>query len=274
MKSLLSASYNILSSEFVNSTNYLPKQIIKPSVSSENEKTLIEFPQGEITINNNSICIERNVIIRGSKNTKGEPDTILMLPPKAQYPIIQVGNEKQEGHIDDTLGNILIENLVLIGNYDSVPEIKSNDEWWIKNNCIDIRNCKNIIIKNCVCRNSSSGGIVGAFVKNLNIIDCVIEHSVFDGVAIYTVSDLNVINSVIRYNKYSGISVDALPHELCKNITVINSIFEENEHFGIWIRNGEDLNAKNILSVNTFKNNGKGEYKHEMINDNLSNFKL
>lgn len=199
---------------------------------------VINLPKNTFIIDK-PIVLKSNTLLRGSVDKNNNPLTIIKLKNNVCYPIIHMESCK----------NIVIENIIFIGNGNSPNKEESDISYVIKNNCISIRKCKSIHINNCNAYNANSGGIVIAYSKYIKITNCICSNNIIDGIAIFSSENILINKCQINNNKYSGISIDALYKEMSFNIIIIGSILIDNDHFSIWIRNGCLIkNINNCLS--------------------------
>lgn len=189
---------------------------------------LIDLPNEYILIDK-PLILDSNTILRGKVDDNGNPLTIIKMKDCVHYPIINIDNDKE---------NIIVENIIFIGNGNTVSREESDISYVIKNNCINIRNSKNVMINNCKTHNANSGGIVLAYCNDIKIVNCDCSYNLIDGIAVFSSENIFIDKCKINGNKYSGVSIDALYMELSSLIKIKDSRIVNNDHFSIWIRNG------------------------------------
>lgn len=206
---------------------------------------LCSFASGDIS---NKEFISKPIIVNTSNVTLDGQNKTLILKDDSNCPMIIVGDPNfTEPKFE--VENITIRNYILDGNKDNQPDEiytthKNSHTNFMRNNIINVRGAKNVIIENCIIRNARSGGIcIEKSSSKVIIRNCVISNSQFDGIAGYISDSCEVYSNVIINNKAAGFSFD-LNFNNCKlyeNTIIDNDI-------GIFIRDCKNITIeKNVI---------------------------
>lgn len=200
---------------------------------------IIRFNEGRIMLDSPIVITESNIII------EGHPSTMLKLANGSNCPMIIIGN------IDSSVpvSGVIIRNLFLDGNKDNQNSEYFKPLPFLRNNCITIRNCTNILLENITVCNASSGGVViekqssSIIINGLNSYD-----NAFDGFCIYESTGCLITNSHLHSNAYAGISLDWKAN----NNKFMNITLDRNLHAGIFMRDSNNNVFLNLM----FKHSG------------------
>lgn len=114
---------------------------------------------------------------------------------------------------------------------------------WIRNNGIDVRKAKNLLISDVVVHGTRSGGIVVSWgSERVSIWNVSAYDNQFDGIALYTSDEVHVSHFACYENLAAGLSLD---NDL-SNVTFSNGECRENGSVGIFARQSTDLSFINV----------------------------
>lgn len=131
------------------------------------------------TYNIGCLNIRRNNIV-----LEGQMCTLFM-PNGTNNPNILVG-DKTANPPTLTYNNIVIKNFILDGNKANQTSEDMTGYVWIKNNCITINYCSNVLVENCTMNYSISGGMTITYnSNNVKFINCSASANYFDGYTAY-----------------------------------------------------------------------------------------
>ena len=211
---------------------------------------------GEVRLGSGVYDCDRPVIIHGSNITlRGAgAATLLKLKPKANCPVLIMGDEAQTPRHETF--NVCIADLQIDGN-----RAQQEGECWsetldgglmahIRSSGIVLRGVVNGRVENVVVADCSSAGIVtekGCRRLHLQGIDC--SDNAFDGIACYETEESILTGLFMHDNRAAGISADI---RFNRNI-IANAVLARNGSHGIFMRNSH----KNLFQGIMIRDSGK-----------------
>jgi parallel beta-helix repeat protein len=199
--------------------------------------------------------LKKPIIVTESTDFKNQK---YFVKDQGNFPALIIGSIEQEPSV--MLENITISNIIIDGNKSNQDyEIWDNKENYIRNNCITVRGCRNVVIKNCTVFNARSGNIViEKECSNIVIEKCQIFDAFFDGIACYDSGNCIIRDNNIFNNHSAGLSFD-----LNFNNNLIENNFIWNNDLGIFLR----FCHSNIFSGNVVFNRTFDFYLNQVDQD-------
>jgi len=177
----------------------------------------------------------------------GERGTCLRLNDHINKPVVAIGS--QEEVPTTVVENVSVYGLEIDGNKANQDSELVGDMPWIRNNAIDVRAARQVVVDNVVAHDARSGGIVVSwdssdiYVQNSSFTD-----NFFDGVAYYDSRRIYTSNTSMRNNQAAGISLD----NDFRDSIFANCILDGNQDVGIFMRFSQEIRFNGC----TVKNSG------------------
>lgn len=180
--------------------------------------------------------ISSSLILTSGKTLRAYPadkQTILKLANGADRAVILVGNDLQVGNSAPLVSNVLIKDITIDGNKAAQTSEFTPGKPWLRNNGIDVRFVKNLVIDNVYIHDARSGAIVVSWdSEDIVISSSLLTTSFFDGVALYTSTNIIVTDCILTNNVAAGISID----NNLRNTQFINCLVNNNGDVGVFQR--------------------------------------
>ena len=162
----------------------------------------------------------------------------LVLAPGVNKPVIAIGTQEETPIIDSQIHDIIITGISIDGSKETQTNELDEDQPWIRNNAIDVRAVKGLIVRNVTCNNARSGGLVISWAcQNVLVEGSRFNHNYFDGVAYYASSQVTTIDCTMLKNRSAGISLD---NDL-SDVSFIRCQLTENGDVGVFARHCRNL---------------------------------
>jgi hypothetical protein len=161
----------------------------------------------------------------------GEPGACLRLNDHINKPVVAIGSQEEEP--TTVVEDITVQGLEIDGNKANQDSELVGDMPWIRNNGIDIRAARRVVIDNVVAHDARSGGIVVSWgSSDIHVQNSSFTDNFFDGVAYYDSERVYTSNSSMRNNQAAGISLD----NDFREAIFANCILDGNQDVGIFMR--------------------------------------
>ncbi len=199
-----------------------------------------------------------NITKAGTYDFEGE---VLSVKKDARTPAIVIGdafNQVPSFEVSD----IILKNVVIMGNRDNQLSEYHNVHDYLRNNGITIRRGARVTVENVWVIGARSGGLVTEKgCKNITVRNSYFMSSYFDGVAACETTDSLFEEIVVNRNDYAGISLDW---------NVQNCIFRKiysygNKDWTIFQRSSKGIVYDQITS----RGNGGGAFLAKNVNTGL-----
>jgi hypothetical protein len=168
---------------------------------------------------------------RSNLQVIASPGTKIILADHVNKPVIAIGSQEE---VPTTMvENISISGVEIDGNKANQDSEFDVDLPWIRNNGIDIRAARRVVLDNLVVHDARSGGIVVSWDSwDIHIQNSSFTDNFFDGVAYYDSQRIYTTNTLMRNNQAAGISLD---NDL-RDLVFANCIVDGNQDVGLFMR--------------------------------------
>ncbi len=214
----------------------LAQEHIEAGGASSSKPLLVKIAKGVYELDS-SFRIDRSNV-----SLIGEPGAKFVLAAGVNQPVVAIGTQKEWVDTSDVIESIRIYGIEIDGNKDNQDSELSADKPWIRNNGIDVRGVRNLIVDGVKIRNNRSGGLVISWKSSdVEVRNSVFEKNFFDGVAYYDSIRVSTTDCEMRHNNFAGISLDNRLVDSSFNRCKI----ESNGNVGVFARNSIGLRFEN-----------------------------
>ena len=222
--------------------------------STRPAKLTINVPANTYVLSDTARINQSNVAIIA------EPGTKIVLANHTNKPVIAVGSQEE---VPTTfIENVYISGLEIDGNKANQDSEQDTQRPWIRNNGIDVRSVRRLVLENVVVHDARSGGAVISWgSSDIHVVKSAFEQNVFDGVAYYASQRIHTSGCTMRHNKAAGVSLD---NDL-RNCTFADCIVDGNEDVGIFARHSRELRFNNCAVTSS------GNYAAFLSHDEAGN---
>jgi hypothetical protein len=170
---------------------------------------------GVITLGAGTFTVTKPIVIdRDGVELRGQgPDTLLLLAPRANCPVIVIGRLGTPP--DRIVRRIVVKNLAIDGNRTQQDfecyggPCDEQNLTALRNNGITIRGAEDIVVEDVITRRARSGGVVlEKHCRRVRISRLEAYENEFDGVAAYETEDSEFILLKLHHNRSAGFSFD------------------------------------------------------------------
>lgn len=208
------------------------ERVEKALANSSAEEIVVSIAQGKYTLTD-TFHINRSRV-----SIFGEGEVLLSLANGVNKPVIAIGSQKSYPLAGDAIQDIEIMYISVDGNKEEQSSELEADRPWIRNNGIDARMVKGLVLNHVTSNNNRSGGFVISWsCSDVRVVDCVFERNYFDGMAYYDSERVYSVDSISRNNLSAGISLD----NNLRDCLFLRCTIEGNGDVGVFARNSKRL---------------------------------
>lgn len=175
-----------------------------------------------------------------------EPGTKVRLANHVNQPVIAIGSQADPpaGFIE----NVYLFGLDVDGNKANQDQETALGRPWIRNNGIDVRAVRRLVVDNVVAHDARSGGLVTSYgSSDVYVVNSSFERNFFDGLAYYDSQRIHTRGCTMLANGAAGVSID----NNLRDCIFSDCIADGNLDVGIFARYARELRFNNCVIKNS-----------------------
>lgn len=196
-----------------------------------------------ITVKANVYTLEDTFrITRSNVTLQAEQGAKFVLKAGVNRPVLAIGS--QAATPATWVENVVVKGLILDGNKDQQTSEYSSAAAWIRNNCIDVRKTRRLLIDNVSAANGRSGGLVISYdSSDIQVRNSSFNTNYFDGLAYYASERIFTSACTMLANGNAAISLD----NALKDCLFSDCLADANGDVGVFARNATGLRFSNCV---------------------------